>query len=206
MKNIIFATGNKDKLREIGEILSGLDVKVIPMSDTGFDEEIEENGTTFKENALIKARAVAAYLKANKPEYADAIVLADDSGLEIDHMGGMPGVQSHRWLGERSYTQAMMEIIEDMKDVPDEKRGARFVCSIAACVPGREDMCVQECVEGMIDRQLSGSEGFGYDPFFYVPEFGCTTAAMSREQKNAISHRGKALRAMRDKLTGEGIL
>ena len=93
-----------------------------------------------------------------------------------------------------------------MKDVPDEKRGARFVCSIAACVPGREDMCVQECVEGMIDRQLSGSEGFGYDPFFYVPEFGCTTAAMSREQKNAISHRGKALRAMRDKLTGEGIL
>ncbi len=206
MKNIIFATGNKDKLREIGEILSGLDVKVIPMSDTGFDGEINENGTTFRENALIKARAVAEYLKENKPEYKDAIVLADDSGLEIDHMGGMPGVQSHRWLGDRTYTQAMMDIIEDMKDVPDEERGARFVCSIAACVPGREDMTVQECVEGIIDRGLSGSEGFGYDPFFYVPEFGCTTAAMSREQKNAISHRGKALRAMRDKLIEEGIL
>ena len=206
MKNIIFATGNKDKLREIGEILSGLDVKVIPMSDTGFDGEIDENGTTFRENALIKARAVAEYLKENKPEYKDAIVLADDSGLEIDHMGGMPGVQSHRWLGDRTYTQAMMDIIEDMKDVPDEERGARFVCSIAACVPGREDMTVQECVEGIIDRGLSGSEGFGYDPFFYVPEFGCTTAAMSREQKNAISHRGKALRAMRDKLIEEGIL
>ena len=206
MKNIIFATGNKDKLREIGEILSGLDVKVIPMSDTGFDGEIDENGTTFRENALIKARAVAEYLKENKPEYKDAIVLADDSGLEIDHMGGMPGVQSHRWLGDRTYTQAMMDIIEDMKEVPDEERGARFVCSIAACVPGREDMTVQECVEGIIDRGLSGSEGFGYDPFFYVPEFGCTTAAMSREQKNAISHRGKALRAMRDKLIEEGIL
>ena len=206
MKNIIFATGNKDKLREIGEILSGLDVKVIPMSDTGFDGEIDENGTTFRENALIKARAVAEYLKENKPEYKDAIVLADDSGLEIDHMGGMPGVQSHRWLGNRTYTQGMMDIIEDMKDVPDEERGARFVCSIAACVPGREDMTVQECVEGIIDRGLSGSEGFGYDPFFYVPEFGCTTAAMSREQKNAISHRGKALRAMRDKLIEEGIL
>ena len=206
MKNIIFATGNKDKLREIGEILSGLDVKVIPMSDTGFDGEIDENGTTFRENALIKARAVAEYLKENKPEYKDAIVLADDSGLEIDHMGGMPGVQSHRWLGDRTYTQAMMDIIEDMKDVPDEERGARFVCSIAACVPGREDMTVQECVEGIIDRGLSGSEGFGYDPFFYVPEFGCTTAAMSREQKNAISHRGKALRAMRDKLIEEGVL
>ncbi len=205
MKTIVFATGNKDKLREIGEILQGLDVKVIPMSDTGFDKEIDESGTTFKENALIKAGAVAAYLK-DMPEYKDAIVLADDSGLEIDHMGKMPGVQSHRWLGDRTYTQAMMDIIEDMKDVPDEKRGARFVCAIAACVPGREDMCVQECVEGMVDRKLSGSEGFGYDPFFYVPEYGCTTAAMSREQKNAISHRGKALRAMRDMLIGEGIL
>lgn len=206
MKNIVFATGNKDKMREINEILAGLDVKVTPMSDTGFVGEIDENGTTFKENALIKARAVAAYLKTAGPEYADAIVLADDSGLEIDHMGGMPGVQSHRWLGERTYTQAMLDIIEDMKDVPDEERGARFVCSIAACVPGREDLVVQECVEGMIDRGLSGNEGFGYDPFFYVPEFGCTTAAMSREQKNAISHRGKALRAMRDKLVEEGIL
>ncbi len=206
MKTIVFATGNKDKLREIGEILSGLDVRVVPMSETGFKDEIEESGTSFKENALIKARAVAAYLKKECPEYADAFVLADDSGLEIDHMGGMPGVQSHRWLGERSYTQAMMDIIEDMKDVPDEERGARFVCAIAACVPGKEDMTVQECVEGMIDRGLSGTEGFGYDPFFYVPEFGCTTAAMSREQKNAISHRGKALRAMRDKLIGEGLL
>ena len=205
MKTIVFATGNKDKLKEIGEILSGPGVQLIPMSDTGFDEDIDECGTTFKENALIKARAVAAYLK-DVPEYKDAIVLADDSGLEIDHMGGMPGVQSHRWLGDRSYTQAMMDIIEDMKDVPDEKRGARFVCAIAACVPGREDMCVQECVEGMVDRKLSGSEGFGYDPFFYVPEYGCTTAAMSRQQKNEISHRGKALRAMRDKLTEEGIL
>ena len=205
MKTIIFATGNKDKLVEIREILAGLDVELKAMSETGFQEDIEENGESFRDNALIKARAVAEYLK-DKPEYAEAYVLADDSGLCIDAMGGMPGVQSHRWLGERTYTQAMMDIIEDMKDVPDEERGARFVCSIAACVPGREDLCVQEFVEGMVDRGLSGNEGFGYDPFFYVPEFGCTTAAMSREQKNAISHRGKALRAMRDKLIEEGIL
>ncbi|MBR5420982.1 MAG: RdgB/HAM1 family non-canonical purine NTP pyrophosphatase [Lachnospiraceae bacterium] len=205
MKTIIFATGNKDKLVEIREILAGLDVELKAMSETGFQEDIEENGESFRDNALIKARAVAEYLK-DKPEYAEAYVLADDSGLCIDAMGGMPGVQSHRWLGDRTYPQAMQDIIGDMKGLPDEKRTARFTCAIAAVVPGHEDMTVQENVEGIIAREMKGSEGFGYDPFFYVPEFGCTTAEMSREQKNAISHRGKALRAMRDKLVSEGLL
>ncbi len=204
MKQIIFATGNKDKLVEIREILSG--AEIIAMSETGFDREIEENGKDFRENALIKASAVAEYIRKEKPEYAQALVLADDSGLEIDAMGGMPGVQSHRWLGERTYPQAMADIIRDMDDVPEEKRGARFVCAIAACLPDGRKLTVQEAVEGRVAREMRGSEGFGYDPFFYVPEFGCTTAEMSREQKNAISHRGKALRAMRDKLRGEGIL
>ena len=206
MKTIVFATGNKDKVKEIREILSGLDVKLLPMSEIGFDAEIEENGTSFKENALIKARAVAAYIKEKCPEYADAYVWADDSGLEIDAMGGMPGVQSHRWLGERTYTQAMLDILEEFKDLPEEERGARFVCAIAACLPDGSEHSVQECVEGRLAHELRGSEGFGYDPFFYVPEYGCTTAEMTREQKNAISHRGKALRAMRDKLIAEGLL
>ena len=204
MKQIIFATGNKDKLKEIREILSG--AEIIAMSETGFDREIEENGKDFKENALIKASAVAEYIRKEKPEYAEALVLADDSGLVIDAMGGMPGVQSHRWLGDRTYPQAMADIIREMDDVPEEKRSARFVCAIAACLPDGRKLTVQECVEGRVARQMRGTEGFGYDPFFYVPEFGCTTAEMSREQKNAISHRGKALRAMREELIREGVL
>ena len=204
MKQIIFATGNKDKLVEIREILSG--AEIIAMSETGFDREIEENGKDFKENALIKASAVAEYIRKEKPEYAEALVLADDSGLVIDAMGGMPGVQSHRWLGDRTYPQAMADIIREMDDVPEEKRSARFVCAIAACLPDGRKLTVQECVEGRVARQMRGTEGFGYDPFFYVPEFGCTTAEMSREQKNAISHRGKALRAMREELIREGVL
>ncbi|MCR5249496.1 MAG: RdgB/HAM1 family non-canonical purine NTP pyrophosphatase [Lachnospiraceae bacterium] len=204
MKTIVFATGNKDKMKEIREILSG--AEILPMNEIGFDEEIEENGTSFRDNALIKASAVADFIARHKPEYAEAIVLADDSGLEIDAMDGMPGVHSHRWLGERTYEQAMQDIIRDMDDVPEEKRGARFVCAIAACLPDGEKLTVQECVEGRVAREIRGKEGFGYDPFFFVPEYGCTTAEMTREQKNAISHRGKALRAMRDKLMQEGQL
>ena len=204
MKTIVFATGNKDKVVEIREILSG--AEILPMSEIGFDSEIEEDGQTFRDNALIKASAVADYIRREKPEYAEALVLADDSGLEIDAMDKMPGVQSHRWLGERSYTEAMEDIIRDMDAVPEEKRSARFVCAIAACLPDGRKLTVQETVEGRVAREIRGKEGFGYDPFFYVPEFGCTTAEMTREQKNAISHRGKALRAMRDLLTREGIL
>jgi XTP/dITP diphosphohydrolase len=206
MKTVIFASTNKDKLKEIGEILSDRDIELKTMSEIGFDDEIEENGKDFTDNALIKARAVEDYVLANKPEMKEYIIIADDSGLEIDHMGGMPGVQSHRWLGERTYTQAMLDVIEEMKDVPDEERGARFVCAMAACVNGHEPMIVKEKVEGMVDRELKGSEGFGYDPFFYVPEYGCTTAQMTRQQKNEISHRGKAMRAMRDLLVKENIL
>ncbi|MCR5127515.1 MAG: RdgB/HAM1 family non-canonical purine NTP pyrophosphatase [Lachnospiraceae bacterium] len=206
MKTIVFATGNKDKVVEIREILGDLDVDLKTMKEVGFTEDIEENGTTFRENAAIKAEAVAAYLRKNVPEYADAIVMADDSGLEIDAMGKMPGVMSHRWLGDRTYPQAMQDIIDELKDVPEEKRSARFVCSIAACVPGKETLTVQETIEGRVAHEIRGTEGFGYDPFFYVPEFGCTTAEMSREQKNAISHRGKGIRAMRDLLLKEGVL
>jgi len=205
MKTVIFATSNKDKMKEIREILSGLDVEVKTMREAGFSEEIEENGITFEENAGIKASAVASYLE--QTSYAgDYIVLADDSGLEIDAMDKMPGVQSHRWLGERTYTQAMLDIIEELKDVPEEKRTARFVCAIAAYIPGQGLKTVQRACEGVVAHELAGEEGFGYDPFFYMPEYGCTTAQMTRAQKNSVSHRGKALTAMKEMLLENGIL
>lgn len=200
MRTIVFATTNKDKLVEIKEILGDAAVELKTMSEIGFTEEIDENGTTFRENAAIKAGAVAEYIKKERTDYSDAIVLADDSGLEIDYYDKKPGVMSHRWLGDRTYPQAMQDIIDEMKEVPEEKRTARFVCSIAAAVPGEEIFAVEETVEGRIAHEIVGDNGFGYDPFFYVEEFGCTTAQMSPEKKNEISHRGKAMRAMKKEL------
>jgi len=200
MKSIVFATSNKDKVREIKEMTAGKNVDVYSLKDIGFDEDVEETGTTFTENAVIKAKAVADYILKNKPEYKDTIVLADDSGLEIDYYDKAPGIYSHRWLGERTYPQAMQDVIDDMKDVPDEKRTCRFVCSMAAIVLPDEVITSLETCEGIVNREIIGENGFGYDPFFYKPEFGCTTAQMTPEQKNEISHRGKALRSILAKL------
>ncbi len=200
MKYLIFATTNKGKVREICEMTDGKDVKVLGLDEIGFHDEIEENGVTFTDNALIKARAVAEYIRKNENEYRNAIVLADDSGLEIDYYDKAPGVYSHRWLGERTYYQAMSDVIKDMDGVPDEKRTARFVCSMAAVLEDGSEVTSLETVEGIISREIIGDNGFGYDPFFYVPSYGCTTAQMTPEQKNEISHRGKALRAVLKKL------
>lgn len=200
MKSIVFATSNKDKVREIKEMTAGKNVDVYSLKDISFDEDVEETGATFTENAVIKAKAVADYILKNKPEYKDTIVLADDSGLEIDYYDKAPGIYSHRWLGERSYPQAMQDVIDDMKDVPDEKRTCRFVCSMAAIVLPDEVITSLETCEGIVNREIIGENGFGYDPFFYKPEFGCTTAQMTPEQKNEISHRGKALRSILAKL------
>lgn len=200
MRQIIFATTNKDKIKEISEILGADAANVKTMSEIGFTDEIDENGTTFRENSAIKANAIYDYIKANKPEYQNAIVMADDSGLEIDFYDKQPGVYSHRWLGDRTYTQAMLDIIEEMKDVPEEKRTTRFVCSMTACIPmedgSKKEIIVQETCEGVVAHELKGENGFGYDPFFYMPEYGCTTAEMTTEQKNEVSHRGKALRSI----------
>lgn len=200
MRQIIFATTNKDKIKEISEILGDDATNVKTMSEIGFTDEIDENGTTFRENSAIKANAIYDYIKANKPEYQNAIVMADDSGLEIDFYDKQPGVYSHRWLGDRTYTQAMLDIIEEMKDVPEEKRTTRFVCSMTACIPmedgSKKEIIVQETCEGVVAHELKGENGFGYDPFFYMPEYGCTTAEMTTEQKNEVSHRGKALRSI----------
>ena len=193
MKKIIFATGNKDKMREIREIMADVDVEVISMKEAGIEVDVVEDGTTFEENGLIKARAIAAH--------TDAIVLADDSGLEIDYLDKAPGVYSARFMGEdTSYEIKNQALIDKLDGVPKEGRTARFVCAIAAVLPDKSELVVRETMEGYIGYKAEGENGFGYDPIFYLDEFGCSSAALSREQKNEISHRGKALRAVKKKL------
>lgn len=196
MTKIIFATGNKDKMREIREIMADCDVEIESMKEAGINVDIVEDGTTFEENALIKARAIAAC--------TDAIVLADDSGLEIDYLNKEPGVYSARYMGEdTSYTIKNQNLIERLDGVEKEKRTARFVCAIAAVLPDKRELVTRQTMEGYIGWEPEGENGFGYDPIFYLDEFGCSSAALSREQKNAISHRGKALRAMKELLVKE---
>lgn len=196
MKRLIFATGNKDKMREIKAIMEGLDYEILSMKEAGLDIEIEENGTTFRENALIKARAIHAL--------CHELVLADDSGLEVDYMDKQPGVFSHRFGGEDTpYSIKNQMIMDRLKGVPDEKRTARFMCAIAAVLPDGKEIVTEAAMEGIIGYQEAGANGFGYDPIFFLPEYSCTSAELTPEQKNAISHRGKALRLMREELEKE---
>ena len=191
---IIIATGNKDKVREINEILKGTDFDAVSMKEIGIDPEIIEDADSFEGNALIKARTVHELTK----EY----VMADDSGLCIDALNGAPGIYSARFCGEDStYEEKFKKIFEMLKDVPEEKRTAQFVCAIAVVRPDGTSFTVRGECHGVLHEKPMGENGFGYDPIFYVPEFGMTTAQMSKEQKNMISHRGKALRAMVDKLS-----
>ena len=165
--------------------------------EEGFDPDIVEDGKTFEENALIKARAVHALAEG-------AYVMADDSGLCIDALDGAPGIYSARFCGEDStYPEKFAKIFEMLKDVPEEKRTAKFVCSIAVVRPDGSEFTVRGEVCGVLHEKPMGDGGFGYDPIFYVPEFGMTTAQMTKEQKNSISHRGKASRAMAEKLKAE---
>lgn len=197
MRRIVFATGNEGKLREIKNIMADLPVEVVSMKEAGIEADIEETGATFEENAKIKAQAVAAY--------TDDIVLADDSGLEIDYLNKEPGVYSARYLGENtSYEIKNQTILERLAGVQREKRTARFVCAIAAVLPSKETLVTRETIEGYIGEKPAGENGFGYDPIFYVEEYQCSTAELSEEQKNAISHRGKALRAMKKLLREYG--
>ena len=194
VKRIIFATGNAGKMREIREILADFGAEILSMKEAGIFTDAEENGASYEENALIKARAVAE-------KAGDAVVLADDSGLEIDALGGEPGIYSARYLGEdTSYRVKNANLIERLAGVPEEKRTARFVCAIAAVLPDGRELVTKAAVEGRIGYEEKGEGGFGYDPIFYVPEFGRTTAELSEEEKNQISHRGKALRLMKEEL------
>lgn len=197
---IVVATGNQDKVKEIREILRDMDVTVMTMKEAGLAVEPEENGTTFEQNAIIKAGAVAE--KAAESEaFKDAVVIADDSGLVIDALNGEPGVYSARYLGhETSYREKNADLVRRLAGVPDEKRSARFVCVIAAVCPNGEILTAQAVMEGRIGYEERGKNGFGYDPILYLPEYGRSCAELTGEEKNAISHRGKALRLMRQKL------
>ena len=193
MKRIIFATGNKNKMIEIREILKDLNMEVLSMKEAGYDIDTEENGTTFEENAKIKAVALA--------RECDDIVLADDSGLEIDYLNKAPGVYSARFMGEdTSYEIKNQALIDKLEGVPKEERTARFVCAICAVVPGHEPITVRGTIEGYIGWEPAGENGFGYDPIFYVHDLDCSTAELSMEEKNARSHRGNALRMIREAL------
>ena len=200
-RKIVFATGNVGKMREIREILSDTDMEILSMKEAGIEADIEEDGTTFEENAVIKAKAVAQMLAVHAEEYRDAIVLADDSGLEIDALNKEPGIYSARYMGEDTpYSVKSRNLIERLAGVPDEKRTARFVCTIAAALPDGEVFTTYGVIEGRIGYEEKGNNGFGYDPIFYVPDYGCTTAELTEEQKNQISHRGRALEAMKEEL------
>ncbi|HIZ21759.1 MAG TPA: XTP/dITP diphosphatase [Candidatus Blautia faecigallinarum] len=193
MKRIIFATGNQDKMKEIREILQDLGIEILSLKEAGIEADIVEDGTTFEENAVIKARTIC--------EKTGEIVLADDSGLEIDHLNKEPGVYSARYMGEdTSYHIKNANLIQRLEGVPDEKRTARFVCVIAAAFPDGTIKTARGTMEGRIGYEEKGENGFGYDPIFYLPEYGCSSAELSMEEKNKISHRGKALRAMKEEL------
>ena len=190
-KRIIFATGNENKMKEIRMILEDLGMPIYSMKEAGIEADIVEDGISFEENAEIKARAISRLLPQD-------IVLADDSGLEIDYLEGAPGIYSARFAGEdTSYDIKNRIFLDKLEGVPDEQRTARFVCAIAAAFPDGEVETVRGTIEGQIGHEIAGENGFGYDPIFYVPEYGCTTAEMDPVQKNELSHRGNALRAMK---------
>ena len=193
MERLIFATGNEGKMREIRDILADTYPDILSMKEVGIRTDIAEDGKTYEENALIKARAVAAQ--------AGELVLADDSGLEIDWLGKEPGVYSARYLGEdTSYRIKNADLIRRLEGVPEEERTARFVCAIAAVLPDGRELTVRATIEGRIGYEEKGANGFGYDPIFYVPELGKTTAELTEAEKNLVSHRGKALRLMKEEL------
>ena len=193
MTKIIFATGNKDKLREIKEILSDCDVDIRSMKEAGINVDIVEDGKTFEDNALIKARAIAAH--------TDAIVLADDSGLEIDYLNKEPGVYSARYMGEdTSYDIKNKALIQKLEGVKGSDRSGRFVCAIAVCFPDGREIVKRGTMEGLIAEEIKGDNGFGYDPIVYLPEYGKTSGELAPEEKNKISHRGKALALIKEEL------
>lgn len=192
-KKIIFATTNEGKMKEIRMIMANPKVELLSLKDVGIKADIEENGTTFEENAIIKAKAIC--------KMTGEMVLADDSGLEVDYMDKAPGVYSARYLGEDTpYSVKNQAILDNLKDAAGEERSARFVCVIAAAFPDGRVITTRGTVEGMIGFEERGTNGFGYDPLLYVPEYGMTTGEMEPELKNKISHRGKALERMKEKL------
>lgn len=200
MRQVIFATGNEGKMREIRAILGDMELKIRSMKEAGLAPDIEENGSTFEENARIKAQTVADALSAQEKTRA-CVVMADDSGLEIDALNGEPGVYSARYLGEETpFSEKSADLLRRLKDVPEKERSARFVCAIAAVFPDGETVVARGVIEGRIGYELRGDNGFGYDPIFYLPEYGRTAAELTDDEKNRISHRSRALEHMKEEL------
>ncbi len=193
MDKIIFATGNEGKMKEVRMILEDLGLPVLSLKDAGITADVEENGTTFEENAQIKAKAIM--------EMTGALVLADDSGLEVDALDKEPGIYSARYMGhDTSYHIKNQNIIDRLEGKVGEERSARFVCAIAAAFPDGRVLITRGTMEGQIGYEEKGKNGFGYDPIFYLPEYQCYSAELSLEEKNELSHRGKALRLMKERL------
>ena len=196
MRKVIFATGNENKLKEIRMIMEDMDIEIVSMKEAGVYVDVEETGTSFEENSLLKAKAIA--MKSGE------LTLADDSGLEIDYLNKEPGIYSARYMGEdTSYDIKNAELLRRMEGVPDEKRSARFVCAVAMVRPDGTSEVVRATMEGRVAYEPAGVNGFGFDPIFFLPEYGCTSSELSPEDKNAISHRGKALRMIREVLEKE---
>lgn len=196
MKKIIFATGNTNKMVEVRMILADCGYEIVSMKEAGIDIDIVEDGKTFEENAIIKATAISKTKEAE-----GCVVLADDSGLEVDYMDGAPGIYSARWQGEDTpYSIKNQMIIDALADAKEEERTARFVCAIAAVFLDGTVTTRRGVIEGMIAHQPAGEHGFGYDPIFFLPEYGKTTAELAPEDKNKISHRGRALEMIREVL------
>lgn len=196
MRDIVVATANRNKVREIKEIMAGLPYNILSMSDAGIDVAIEETGGTFEENARIKAHTLR--------QMTGAMVLADDSGLEVDFLNGAPGVYSARFAGSNAtYSEKIKKLLDMLDGVPAEKRTARFVCAAILIMPDGREICARGTCEGYIALEPSGTNGFGYDPVFYYPPAGKTLAQMTEEEKNRVSHRGKAMRDLAESLKRE---
>lgn len=189
---VIVATKNQNKLEEIKEIM-GSGFEIVSMEEAGIDIDVVEDGETFDDNAIKKAEEVMAI--------CNEIVIADDSGLEIDYLDKQPGIHSSRYMGvDTPYEEKNAKILELLKDAKGPQRTARFVCAVAAAIPGKYTIIARETIEGVIADKISGENGFGYDPIFYVPKYGKTTAEMTMAEKNEISHRGKAFKAIAARL------
>lgn len=193
MNKIILASNNNGKIKEFREIFKNMDIELVPMKEAGIDVDIEENGETFEENSLIKARTVC--------KLSGCITIADDSGLEVDYLGGQPGVYSARFMGhDTSYDIKNKAIIDKLKGVSGKDRSARFVAVIAAVFPDGRELVTRGTMEGIIGQEPLGENGFGYDPILFLPEYNKSSAELAPEEKNKISHRGKALEKMKTAL------
>jgi len=193
VKKIIFATGNQGKLKEIRMIMEELGIEIVSMKEAGIHVDVEENGQSFEENAIIKAKAIM--------EASGEIVMADDSGLEVDALNKAPGIYSARYMGyDTSYHIKNQNLIDRLEGKRGTERSARFVCAVAAAFPDGTVLTTKGIMEGEIGYEEKGENGFGYDPIFYLPEYKCYSGELPLEEKNKISHRGKALRLMREKL------